>query len=132
MILSFHTDSVWLVYILAEEVGSRIQALGVHIVTLQSSLSKDNPAKLTIISPVDSEPMVTWEANKMRRTGSLGNMVFIEIGRRCEGGAGLIWMYACPEDSDNFRDTVKRYIPLENFFSIIDKLHNYYTMCDTA
>ena len=99
---------MWLVYVLAEEVGSRVQALGVHIVTLRSSLNKQSPALMSIISPVDSEPIVTWEANKMRRTGSLGNMVFIEVGRRCEGGPGLIWMYACPEDAPNYRDTLKR------------------------
>lgn len=103
-------DSVWLVYVLAEEVGSRVQALGVHYVTLRSSLVKGSPALLSIISPLDSEPIVTWEANKMRRTGSLGNMVFVEIGRRCEGGPGLIWMYACPEDMTNFRETLKRYV----------------------
>ncbi len=95
---------------LAEEVGSRVQALGVHIITLKSSLMKGSPAQMSIISPLDSEPIVTWDANKMRRTGSLGNMVFIEIGRRCEGGPGLIWMYACQEDSDNFRDTLKRLV----------------------
>ena len=103
-----HTDSVWVVYVLAEEVGSRIQSLGVHIVTLKSSLSKESPAQMSIISPLDMEPIVTWDANKMRRTGCLGNMVFIEIGRRCEGGPGLIWMYACPEDASDFRETLKR------------------------
>ena len=102
------SDSVWPVYILSEEVGSRVQALGLHIVTLQSTLSANKPARMTIISPLDDEPIVTWEANKMRRTGSLGNLVFIEIGRRCDGGPGLIWMYATPEDSISFRETVTR------------------------
>lgn len=99
---------MWPVYILSEEVGSRIQALGVHIVCLQSALSQQKPARMTIISPLDMEPIVTWEANRMRRTGSLGNLIFIEVGRRCEGGPGLIWMYATPEDSLSFRETVTR------------------------
>jgi hypothetical protein len=79
------------------------------VVTLQSALSCSKPARMTIISPLDNEPLVTWEANKMRRTGSLGNLVFLEIGRRCEGGPGLLWMYSTPEDSVSFRETITRY-----------------------
>lgn len=103
-------DSVWAVYILPEEVGSRIQALGMQYLTLQSSLSSKTMATLKIISPLDMEPIVTWEATKMRRTGNLNNMMFIEIGRRCEGGPGLIWMCTTPADTHNFRETLQRLV----------------------
>lgn len=103
-------DSVWAVYILPEEVGSRIQALGMQYLTLQSALSSKTMATLKIISPLDMEPIVTWEATKMRRTGNLNNMMFIEIGRRCEGGPGLIWMCTTPADTHNFRETLQRLV----------------------
>ena len=48
----------------------------------------------------------------MRRTGCLGNMVFIEIGRRCKGGPGLVWMFAGPADSAALRETLHRYVSL--------------------
>lgn len=105
-------DSVWAVYILPEEVGTRIHALGVHIIALRSKSTKGSnphPGQLDIISPTDpTSPVVTWERDKMRRTGCLGNMVFIEIGRRCRGGAGLVWMYASSVDSAGLRETLHR------------------------
>ena len=46
----------------------------------------------------------------MRRTGNLGNLMFIEIGRRCEGGPGLIWMCSTPADTNGFRETLQRLV----------------------
>lgn len=99
------SDSVWAVYILPEEVGSRVHLLGINILSLKSG-TEGHPGQLEIISPVDPTPIVTWDRDKMRRTGCLGNMVFIEIGRRCRGGPGLIWMYAGPEETAALRETL--------------------------
>ncbi len=46
----------------------------------------------------------------MRRTGCLGNMVFIEIGRRCTGGPGLVWMYAGPRETAALRETLHTWV----------------------
>ena len=101
-------DSVWPVYILPEEVGSRVHVLGHHIISLRSIKSENQPGQLDIISPADpTSPIITWDRDKMRRTGCLGNMVFIEIGRRCRGGPGLIWMYAGPKDTAALRETLR-------------------------
>ena len=97
-------------YVLAEEVGSRIHALGVNIVALRSRVSEKQPGRLDIISPVDSHSIVSWDRDKMRRTGCLGNLVFIEIGRRCIGGPGLVWLYAGPREACALRQTLHRYI----------------------
>lgn len=103
---SLFLDSVWAVYILPEEVGSRVHVLGTHILALKSRISENQPGQLDIISPADPTPIVTWDRDKMRRTGCLGNMVFVEIGRRCRGGPGLIWMYAGPKETAALRETL--------------------------
>ena len=90
----FSPGSVWPVYILPEEVGSKRGILGLHILALRSGIPNVSMGQLDIISPTDpSHPVVTWDRDKMRRTGKTGHLVFIEIGRRCEGGPGLVWMY---------------------------------------
>ncbi len=94
-------------YILPEEVGSRINALGIHVVALKSRSPQNQTGQLDIINLADRHtPVVTWDRDKMRRTGCLGNMVFIEIGRRCQGGAGLVWMYAGPKETAALRETL--------------------------
>ena len=99
---------MWPVYILPEEVGSRVHVLGHHIISLRSRKSENQPGQLDIISPADpTSPIITWDRDKMRRTGCLGNMVFIEIGRRCRGGPGLLWMYAGPKDTAALRETLR-------------------------
>lgn len=110
----FLSDSVWAVYILSEEVGTRVHALGVNIIALRSRKSDTQPGQLDIISPTNPTPIVTWDRDKMRRTGCLGNMVFIEIGRRCKGGPGLVWMFTGPADSAALRETLHRYTCLLN------------------
>ena len=108
----FSSDSVWPVYILSEEVGSRVNALGINIIALRSLKSDTQPGQLDIISPTDHKPIVTWDRDKIRRTGYLGNIVFIEIGRRCKAGPGLVWMYVGPADSAALRETLHRYAHL--------------------
>ena len=39
-------------------------------------------------------PLITWDRDKLRRSGSIGDMVFMEAGRRCRFGPGLLWMFA--------------------------------------
>ena len=97
--------SVWPVYILPEEVGSRINALGLHIVALRN-ISENHPGRLDIISPTDpTTPIVSWNRDRLRRTGGgIGSMVFVEIGRRCTGGPGLIWMYVGPKDMEVLKE----------------------------
>lgn len=85
---------MWPVYILPEEVGSKRCILGLHILALRCGVPNVSMGQLDIISPSDhSRAVVTWDRDKMRMMGKTGHLTFIEIGRRCEGGPGLVWMY---------------------------------------
>lgn len=100
-------DSVWMVYILPEDVGSRCHFIGTHVLVLRSG--RRTVGRLDIISPADpSNPIISWDRDKMRRTGKTGNLVFIEIGRRCEGGPGLVWMYAGFDEAQALRETLHK------------------------
>lgn len=102
-------DSVWAVYILPEEVGSRCTIIGMNILALQSGVPNKTVGRLSIFSPADtSNPVLSWDRDKMRRTGKTGNLVFIEIGRRCQGGPGLVWMYAGVEEAQALRETLHK------------------------
>jgi len=80
-----------------------------NVLTLRSGVPNRTVGKLSIINPADpSNPLVSWERDKMRRTGKTGNLVFIEIGRRCQGGPGLVWMYAGSEEAQALRETLHK------------------------
>lgn len=102
---------MWPVYILPEEVGSRCSIIGSHILTMQSRVAGSRLGKLDIYSPADcSDPVISWDHDKIRRTGKLGQLLFIEIGRRCQGGPGLMWMYTgtCSKKAYEMRDVMRR------------------------
>ena len=83
--------------------------IGIHILLLRGGVPHKSVGRLEIINPTDSgKPIVVWDRDKMRRTGKTGNLVFIEIGRRCQGGPGLVWMYAGFEEAHALRETLHR------------------------
>ena len=101
-------DSVWPVYILPEEVGSRLSIIGTNVVALKSG-GNGKIGHLDIYNPGDpSTPLISWDRDKMRRTGKTGHLVFIEIGRRCQGGPGLVWMYTGFNDAQALRETLHK------------------------
>ena len=62
---------------------------------ITGGISNQSTGKWEIISPTDTgRPIVSWDRDKVRRAGRTGDLVFIEIGRRCQGGPGLVWLYA--------------------------------------
>ena len=99
-------DSVWAVYILPEEVGSRCTIIGMNVLALRSGIPNKT---VSIFSPTDpSNPVLSWDRDKMRRTGKTGSTVFLEIGRRCQGGPGLVWMYAGVEEAQALWETLHK------------------------
>lgn len=107
----YHADSVWPVYILPEEVGSKLGIIGVNVVALTSGVPNQSVGRLDIVNPADpANPLVSWDQDKMRRTGKTSNLVFIEIGRRCKGGPGLVWMYAGPNEAQPLRETLHNFL----------------------
>lgn len=106
----FKADSVWPIYILPEEVSLRLNIIGLHILVLRGGVPNQTVGTLEIISPVDNNPVVTWERDKLRRTGKTGNLVFVEIGRRCKGGPGLVWLYTGVEQAQSLRETLHNFL----------------------
>ena len=71
-----------------------------NLLTLQSAVPNRTVGKLNITNPADpSNPLVSWERGKIREIGMNGNLVYVEIGRRCQGGPGRVLMFAGLEDS---------------------------------
>ena len=104
-------DSAWPVYILPEEVGSRCSIIGSNVLALHGRIEGTYQGKMEIYSPTDHhDPVITWDHDKIRRTGKLGRLLFVEIGRRCTGGPGLVWMYIGTNDKRVYelRDLLRR------------------------
>ena len=103
------SDSAWPVFIFPEEVGTRCNISGVNVLTFQSGVPGRSVGKLSIFNPADSShPLVSWELHNMRRRGSTGDLFFIEIGRHCEGGPGLVLMYAGLKDAQTLREMLRK------------------------
>ena len=99
-------DSIWPVYILPEEVGMRCHIIGINFIALKSGVQGGS---IDIYNGADpSTPLISWERDKIRRTGKTGNLVLIEIGRRCQGGPGLVWMYAGFSDAQALMETIHK------------------------
>ena len=80
-----------------------------NVVALKSGVPRKSVGRLDIINPADPHhPIMSWDQDKMRKTGKTGNLVFIEIGRRCQGGPGLVWMYAGFDEAQALRETLHK------------------------
>lgn len=108
-LLPLTPDSIWPVYILPEEVGMRCHIIGINLIALRSGVQGGSIGRLDIYNAADpTTPLISWERDKMRRTGKTGNLVFIEIGRRCQGGPGLVWMFTGFNDAQALRETLHK------------------------
>ena len=82
---------------ISDKAGLKNNAFCVIVVTSDDQL-KIYPWNVT------TAPIITWDRNKLRRSGSIGNMVFLEAGRRCRFGPGLLWMFAESSVSVSLRE----------------------------
>ena len=83
--------------------------IGTNVIALKSGVQGVSIGHLDIYQAADpSTPLISWDRDKMRRTGKTGNLVFIEIGRRCFGGPGLVWMYTGFNDAQALRETLHK------------------------
>ena len=86
-----------------------LNMIGLHSLVLRGGVPNQTVGTLEIISPADmNNPIVSWERDKLRRTGKTGNLVFVEIGRRCKGGPGLVWLYTGVEQAQSLRETLHK------------------------
>jgi len=81
---------VWVVNILSEGIAldNNTTLTGLHIITIRSSDATFNVHDLHT-----GKQLLSWSKTAIRRSGCIGTLVFIEAGRRCSGGPGLLWMY---------------------------------------
>lgn len=97
--IPFSTVMAWGVVVIQAGIGDKAglkNAFCVAVVTSDDQL-KIYPWNITT-------PIVTWDRDKLRRSGSIGDMVFMEAGRRCRFGPGLLWMYAESSVSVSLRE----------------------------
>ena len=95
---------MWPVFILAEEVSTRLNIIGLHILVLSGTVPSQTVGTLEIVSPADTNnAVVSWLRDKLRRTGKTGNLVFVEIGGRCKRGPGLVWLYTGAEPLHKYK-----------------------------
>ena len=94
-------ESIWRVYVINDGIGKTLKCKGFHNITINRN------STVSIISPSGQVPVATWDRDKIRRAGCLESLVFLEAGRRCYGGAGMLWMY-CPQFSLRFRECLHR------------------------
>ena len=69
-----------------------------------------NTDKLLVFPWNVTTPLIIWEREHIRRSGSIGNLVFLEAGRRCGFGPGLLWMYSITSVVLSLRDGLHTYV----------------------
>ena len=74
-------------YILHEGIGEVINMTGLHILALDY-----NDRMLKLYGFQTGKCILTWNGPFIRRCGFIKSLVFVEAGKRCHGGEGLLWM----------------------------------------
>ena len=94
-----------MVYLINEGVGPKLNFTGLHFVTTQATSLTFN-----IYSFYTGKHLMAWEHRNIRRSGCVGSLVFLEVGRRCQGGPGILWMY-CPNHlATQFRESLHKLV----------------------
>ena len=94
-----------MVYLINEGVGPKLNLTGLHFVTTQATSLTFN-----IYSFYTGKHLMVWEHCNIRRSGCVGSLVFLEVGRRCQGGPGILWMY-CPNHlATQFRESLHKLV----------------------
>ena len=99
----FYSVGVWVVYFINEGVGPLLNFTGLHIVTIRTTNLTFN-----IHNFYNGKHLLAWEHCKIRRSGCVGPLVFLEIGSRCQGGPGVLWMYYPAHLAQEFRESLNR------------------------
>ena len=95
---------IWVVYLISEGVGLRLNFTGLHVVTIQTTNSTFN------IYTYEGKHLLAWEHRCIRRTGRVGPVVFLEGGRKCRGGPGVLWMYHPEHLAAKFKNELERLV----------------------
>lgn len=92
----YGADSSWPVYVAPEEVGGRCRLAGMQVLTLKGiekgHTQQQGEMKIYSLSD-DRHPLLSLKHSTIRCTGKMGRWLYIEMGSRCKGGPGLLWMH---------------------------------------
>lgn len=73
----------------ASGIPKKLSYEGLHIIAIRRN------STMNIHNFHSGKHLLSWDRDKLRRSGCIGSLVFMEAGRRCYGGPGLLWM-CCP------------------------------------
>ena len=74
-----------------EEVGFRCRLEGPKILVLEN---QNEMNQLEIYSEHEQLfPMFSCKHSEIRRIGKMGIFLYVEVGRRCRAGPGLLWLF---------------------------------------
>ena len=89
-------------YIINEDVGKKLGYEGLHIIAIRRN------STMNIHNFHSGKHLLSWDRDKLRRSGCIGSLVFMEAGRRCYGGPGLLWMYCPVSVAGKFRECLHK------------------------
>ncbi len=94
---------MWPVFIGHEEVGLRLNITGLKVLALKGkTTSSSQLAKLEVYSlAAEQSPVLSCLHDRIRCSGKLGKWVYVELGSRCKGGPGLLWMFCGSQERAN-------------------------------
>ena len=85
--VSLIPDRVWLVHILHDGIGCDLNLTGLRILALYYREYKFNLHEITT-----GKRLLTWDGDKIRKSGVINSLIYVEAGTRCHGGPGLLWI----------------------------------------
>ena len=86
-----YVGAIWIIYLIHEGVGPKLNLEGLHFVTIKSSSSTFN-----VYNYYNENHILAWEHCNIKETGRAGTLVYLEVDEKCQGGPGVLWMY-CPD-----------------------------------
>lgn len=88
MCISLSLAGIWTVYFISEGVAQTLNFTGLHVVTISATNLTFN-----IYDFYNGKHLLAWEHCSIRKSGCVGPLVFLEVGKSCHGGPGVLWMF---------------------------------------
>lgn len=103
---------MWPVYVAPEEMGAQCSIIGLRVLALRGKDSGSNMGGLEVYSQADcNNPVLSCKHDSIRCTGKMGRYIYVELGSRCKGGPGLLWMYfGSKEKANQMKDVLYMYV----------------------
>ena len=101
MFCNYYIAGIWVVYLINHGIGPGLNLNGLRIVAIIN-------LTFNIYDFYNGEHLLAWEHCNIKGVGHINSLVFLEVGRGCQGGPGVLWMY-CPDHlAAEFRESLDR------------------------